>query len=260
MQEQVSIQRVLNQRLADIRARNPSFSIRNYAKKIGISPGSLSLILLGKRIVSKKLAQKIATNLLLDPQERAETLGKFPETKRVRNLKPESNYLQLNADQFHLVADWPNFAVLNLMKISTFKGDPQWIGDRLGLSPHRVDEILERLLRLGMIKKNAGGKYLRSAALYRTTDDISSVSLKRSHHQTLDLAKEALDREAVEDRDFTWLTLPFDMARMADAKTLIRKFQDDFMELVGEGAKPEEVFRLAIQFIPLTKLKKRGSK
>jgi hypothetical protein len=35
---------------------------------------------------------------------------------------------------------------------------------------------------------------------------------------------------------------------------MIRKFQDDFLEMVEEDAQSEEVYRLAIQLFPLTKL------
>ncbi len=89
-------------------------------------------------------------------------------------------------------------------------------------------------------------------------DDVSNIALKKSHHETLRLADAALDANAVNIRDYTWLTLAFDLKKMKLAKELIRKFQDEFLELVDENSNPQEVYRLAIQLFPLTKNIKSG--
>ena len=193
MNEQVSIQRILQSRFTDLKAKNPSYSVRAFSRKAGISAGSLSLILLGKRTVSKKLAEKLARNHSLDPHERSEILEKFPAKKTPSSATADSAYLQLTADQFHLVADWIYFAILNLTCTKGFKNDVPWMAGRLGLAESSVRDAIERLKRLEMLREDKQGRLTRTTSRFRTTDDIANVSLRKSHHQTLDLAKECLD-------------------------------------------------------------------
>src|SRR5690606_22763852 len=49
--------------------RNPTFSLRAYAKYLGIPPSSLSLIIKGKRPMPQKLIQKITCKLNLSASE-----------------------------------------------------------------------------------------------------------------------------------------------------------------------------------------------
>ena len=66
--------------------------------------------------------------------------------------------------------------------------------------------------------------------------------------------------EPVEHRDFSSLTFPLDPKKLDQAKTLIRRFEDDLFALLDEESTPTEVYRLAIQLFPLTKMIKRSSK
>ena len=262
MKEQIALQNALKYRLDTIKIRYPSYSVRAFAKKAGISPATLSLLLKGKRKISRKLALSLSDKLNFDPQERAEILGAFFPKKREHSGEVlNTAYLQLTLDQFQMISDWRAFAVLNLIQTVDFKNSAIWIARRLGITPKEVDETLTRLKRLEMVvEKN--GKLSRTTSRYRTMDDVTNSSLQRSHAQTLELAHAALENEPVERRDFTWLTFSFDPFKMKDTKTLIRKFQDDLIALNEDGARPTEVYRLAVQLFPLTKLnpKKEGDR
>ena len=69
MIEQVEVQEALNERLIELRGKNPGFSMRAFSKRLGISSSALSEILSGKRKISKKMAAKIATRMDLTPEE-----------------------------------------------------------------------------------------------------------------------------------------------------------------------------------------------
>ncbi len=252
MNPQIALQRAIQSRLDSIRIRYPNYSVRAMAKKAGVSPATLSLLLQGKRKVSPKLAQLLSERLSFDPQERSEVLATYL-TKKVDGSKKTPAYVQLSMDQYQLISDWRAFAVLNLLRVEDFKNDVDWIARRLGLQQSEVVETLDRLKRLGMLEESKG-QLVRTEARYRTTEDIKNASLKKSHEQTLELAARSLERDPVELRDFSWVTFPLDLAKLPLAKTAIRKFQDDLLALVDEDAKPKEVYRLAIQLFSLTKL------
>lgn len=256
MKEQLVLQKILRTKLNEQLAKNPAYSLRAFAKRVGLSPTTLSLILNGKRKVSEKLAAKISHQLALDPQERAELLGQFPKAKRLLQKEyVDPSYMQLTADQYQIIADWRAFAILSLIPTKGFQSDKKWIADRLGISVEATQQTVERLHRVGMLNIDAQGTLSRTAERFRTTDDIVNLSLRKSHYQNLDLARESLNKDPLDLRDFTWLTMPFDLKKMNQAKTLIRKFQDDLLELVSEDAEPTEVYRLSLQFFPFTKQK-----
>jgi uncharacterized protein (TIGR02147 family) len=252
MKEQIALQHALKSRLESLRIRFPAYSMRAFAKRAGISPATMSLIIQGKRPVSIKLAESLSERLQFDPQERSEVLAKTLEPK---DDDTREAYVQLTLDQYRIVSDWRSFAILNLIKTIDFQSNPRWIAERIGISEPDVNEIIERLTRLEMLKIE-NGKFVRTVSKYRTTEDIANASLKKSHAQNLELAHVALEENAVDERDFTWLTIPMDMDKMKLAKAMIRKFQDDLSEALETDAAPTEVYRMAVQLFPLSKLNK----
>lgn len=252
MNEQHALFNILRDRLNRYQSKNPSFSIRAFSKKLGVTPGTISLFLLGKRKLSKKLVTKIAERLMLDPHEQSTLLGQFPKARKKQDAD-HLKYLQLSADQFHLVSDWHHFGILNLISLKSTIHHPEWIADRLGISVSKAEEAIERLIRLKMMTVTASGKYKRGASRFRTTDDVTNLSLRKSHDQNLELARTSLEQDPVELRDFTWITMPIDTQKLSIAKKLIRKFQDDLLDVLEEDAEPNEVYRMAIQLFPLTK-------
>lgn len=261
MEEQLAIQTLLRNHLVLAQSKNPKYSLRSYSRKVGLHPGALSSILNGKRNVSKDLAEKITRKLLIDPQERSEILSLFPEKRKYRTLAEKEDdqspkYLEIEASEFKMIAEWEHYAVLSLIKTKNFKSDVTWIAERLGISAFRANEVLERLYNLGFIRKNRT-KIERVHANIRSSDDTVNMSVRKSHEENLELAKESLNRDAIHERDFTSITMPVDPNKMSKAKELIRKFQDDLADILNSGEQTE-VYRLAVQLFPLTRINKQN--
>lgn len=256
MREQEQLQKLLNSKFLSFRSSNPSYSLRAFAKKLAMSPGAVSELLKGQRRASLRVAEKVADKLLLDPQERATLFEQFPQRlKRRRSGQPEVQvlkYRQLTSDQFELIAEWQHYAILSLMETVDFHASISWISKRLGISRVASEQAFKRLLRLGLVAKNTEGKYSLTSVRCRTTDDITSVSLRRAHAQNLENAKISLERDVVEKRDFTFITMAIRPDRIPQAKEKIRKFQDEISTLLEE-APQTEVYQMCIQLFPLSK-------
>lgn len=263
MNGQAVLQKLLQTRLHEQQRKNPRFSIRAYSKKVGIHFAALSAILNGKRNVSRKLATRVADRLYLDPQERSELLGHFPEARKQinrNNLSPqEPKYLELSAQQFKIAAEWEHFAVMNLLQCSHYKSSLSWIARRLNLTESRTSQVVQRLIDLKLVTLDSKGHLTRSKANYRTPDDYADISLKKMHEQTLDLARESLYRDPIEHRDFTTVTAAINPKNIRTAKERIRKFEDDLCDLLEEGERTE-VYRLSVQLFPLTQISHSGEK
>lgn len=229
-----------------IKAVNERYSKRAYAKKLGISHGPLVEIMNGKRKVSVAMAKKLCERLPLSPRQIDLIIS-----KPITSIQKEVEF-ELKEDQFFLISDCRHFALLNLIKIKSQSHKPKALAERLDLSEDKVRAMLERLLRLEMIEIDKNGNYRRTKETLKTSDDVLSLSIKAAHKSMLGITVERLDDTALELRDFSSITMAINTKKIAAAKQLIRKFQDDLSSLL-EDEKADEVYSFNMQLIPMTK-------
>lgn len=258
MKEQIAVQTLLRTSFVELQSKNSRYSLRSFAAKLDVHVGALSAIMNGKRNVSRDLAERISRRLLIDPQKRMELLDLFPERRkytRVSDVQEGPRYLEIEATQFKMIAEWEHYAVLSLMNTSDFNDDSSWISERLGITEPRALEVLRRLFESGLIKRNENDKLVRTHTSIRSSDDTVNLSLRKSHDVTLDLARESLNRDGIHERDFGYITMAIDPKNISVAKEMIRKFQDEVCEVLESGNRTE-VYRFSTQLFPMTKINK----
>lgn len=202
---------ILEERFAERHARNPSYSLRAFARDLEISVSRLSEVLNRRNHLSGQSADQIALRLDFDDDERAyfrdlvecqtartETLR---EQAQIRLLKYrfEDEEAQLSMDQFKLIADWYHFAIMELFKTKNFVCEPGKVAEILALPLDIVDEALDRLVRLQFVAKV---KNQYSLIKTRTMTDCKtrSEALRRFHERVLAKAAEALGTQARSER------------------------------------------------------------
>jgi uncharacterized protein (TIGR02147 family) len=236
---------ILLEELARAQARNPGYSMRAFAKRVGISQPAISQILAGKRPVTRKTAEKILRGLDKDPQTIA-TLFQ-PELENTQKFK------SLDMDSYHLIADWHYYAILSLAETKDFLGTPKWIAARLGIGEALAKDSVERLLRLDLLERDPKTKKLRATGeQLEAMSAIANPALKKASRQNIELAQKALEETEFAERDFTAITLCFDPDKMAEAKQMIKNFRRNFCKVM-EAKPKKEVYKLSIQLFPLTK-------
>lgn len=256
-----SIENILKEKFLELRLRNPSFSLRAYAKKLDLSSGALSDILNGKRRVSRKVLKKLIERLGIDDEAKIQIMNQFERNQLDTHLgkAPPSQFLRISADQFRSIADWYHYAILSLMNTDDFQSDHLWIADRLGISNQVAEQAVERLMRLGMISVDESGSFRRSAPNFETSDDVANISIRQAHMQNLELAQKSLDQHDVAIRDFSFFTMAVSAERLPRAKAMIRRFQEELAAEFSNGSK-DEVYRLSTQLFPLTCMEKPEKK
>jgi len=226
-------------------ARNPSYSMRAFSKKIGISQSAISEILADKRPITKKAAIKILEGLSIDPIK-VSSLFESNDSGNVQKFK------SLDLDTFYMISEWHYFAILSLAETKDFESSPKWIASRLGISLKTAKEAIERLLRFDLLIEDPNGNLKSTGEQFEAVSELLRPALKKANRQNLELASLALDEIPVENRDFTAMTLCFDPARINDAKKLIKNFRRNFSRVMESGHK-KEVYKLCLQLFPLSK-------
>lgn len=248
----VILQNELTRRLA----KNPSYSLRAFAKSLGLSPSALSEIISGKRGISLKKGSDLLSRMELPEQEEREFIDSIKSTKKSKTSKKldslDSDYKQLTLDSLKVVCDWYHFAILNLAKIKGAKSDFKWIASKLSISQIEAKLALERLSRLELIETK-NGFLKRTEAQLKTTDGVPSKYIRKLQRDLLEKAIASLDQVEVERRDITSMVMAIDPKDMEKAKEDIKEFRRKFSNQFEAGLK-KEVYSLTISLIPLSEV------
>lgn len=261
---QEMIQRVLIREFGNAQARNPNFSQRAFAKRLGLSSGATSNLLNGKRKISKKMAEQLIERLALDPIEKESLLESFPPKtkeshskeektgakKLIKPVKRSKSEKKLSLDQFEIVANPLHFTLLSLLELKGLKPTLENLAQKLKKPIKEVQIALDRLERLDLIKR-VGNKLIVTGEELASPDEVVSSAIKKHHVLSMEEAKESLLRDPLEKRDFTSQTLAISPDKLDEAKALIRNFGEQLAELLDEGEK-EEVYKINVQFFPIT--------
>lgn len=249
----MALQKVIRERLSEYQLRNPAFSMRAFSMRLGTTPATLSRVLAGKRRLSKGLAARIVDKLNLSPEESQQIMALFPKKKMcAQNSNTADDFTILTMDHFHVISDWHYFAIRALLRTEGAQSSSEWIASRLGISITDARQSIERLERLEMIVRDPSNCLRPTEVQFHSPDGVADTFVRRNHAQHLDLARLSLDIDPVELRDFTNLTFAIDTNQLPKARSAIRRFRKEMMEILDSGQK-KEVYKLAIQMFPVSR-------
>ncbi len=240
--------------------KNKSFSLRAFANHLQVSPAYLSQIFSHKRNLSEETGLQMAKKLRWPAQKRKLfcSLIKYqraegPDAKaealsEVQDFS-ELDFIELQNDQFQLIAEWFHFAIVELTDTKGFQSDPRWIARRLGITPQQAEEAIDRLVRVGILDRKAE-KLTKPKAHYRI-GDVPSEAIRAFHNHNLKAAQTALARQNFQTRDFSGTTVAVDLERLPEIKELIRDFRKRLSNFCSQSPQPQAVYQLSVQFFRL---------
>jgi uncharacterized protein (TIGR02147 family) len=256
------LQRVLRERIA----RNPRYSLRAFAKSLGVSSAYMSYLLNGKRRLSFSRALEICVQLKLNEEETSSFLrgvavsSDEPGLRRLvegLSQNPSSpafdEFFVLEADRFALLSQWYHLPLLDLTTCEGFSSDPTWIAQRLGLDRDTVENSIARLMRLGLLKRT-GLKLEKTHEKLTVPTQSPQVAVQNFHLQMIDRARATVEKaeaRTFSKRSISSTTFAANMSRLEEARAKIEKFQQELSEFLATDP-CQEVYQLNVQFFPLT--------
>jgi len=249
-----SLRVLLQQEFINRHAVNANYSLRAFAKHLGIYHATLSALISGKRKITYKTAKILSSKLGLDPLQMREItdFGK----------KNSASYYILQQDAFNSIAEWHFDAILELTKIKNLKLTPKLISEAIGISALEASLAIETLIRLELIRRSGLHQY--SLTNDNTTNildpNFTSAAMKKYQKKILQKSLESIDQISKNEREHTSVTMAVRKEDLPKAKELMKRFRREMNEfLQRKNFNPNEVYQLQISFFPLTKLnKKRG--
>lgn len=234
----------LNQELRIRQARNPRYSLRSFARDLGVSVTALSDVLSAKRDFSKINAERVIARLGWSPLQSAAFLNTLNEGKAP--VSKES--LLLADDRFNFISEWYYLVILNLARLPDAKAAPAWISRQTGISIEEAREAVKRLQRLGYISIEKG-RLVRQVPEVATTTEIPSAAIRKYHRQNFHLAERAQETVPFERRQISSFTVATDPARLKRAKKMLTEFMDKLADAL-ESENPTEVYTVSTQMFP----------
>ncbi len=233
--------------------KNPAYSLRAFAKSLGIDQSFLSKVLKGQRPITAKLVAQIGPKLGMKPQQVKQLF--------TAGTAAMPSFLSLSDDEFDHLSEWHHFAILELSKTEGFDPSPKKIAQRLGVHVEEVRAALARLDRLGFIKMN-GSKFQVLTPNTTWTNTSSSTEARRQFQKKL-LTKglDAIEDVPFELRENGSLTVAINKKRLPEFKEKLRLMRKELADFFQEDGEPglDEVYQLTVALFPLTKIKTNNS-
>lgn len=227
--------KILSQEFTSRSLRNHQYSLRAFARDLGVSPASLSNILCGKQSISRSLAESMSSHLLIPDSSKEIFIlsADYCSTRSALSRKSIKQRLcillrdetsRLDLDAFTVIQDPMHFAVLECLKIPTLNDDLNKIANFLGIDLDQAHAIAQRLQSVKLVYLD-NGKLIPTVESTYTFPKASNFAIQNYHAAILARATDSL-RNSIETRTFCSLLT----ACSREERKNIEKKLNDFMK------------------------------
>jgi uncharacterized protein (TIGR02147 family) len=247
------------------RKKNPQYSCRSAASRMGISSGSLTRILNGTRHAGPELLPKLITFLGLKKREAEYFLlivgfeSIKDENKRraryqkILKMRAERNK-PVPPEHYRFFEQWYHVALFELLRTGKYKGDNAAFGAMLipPVSESKTRKALDLLKRLGYIRQSDNGEIQPTQPFLTTGDSWESVAIHAFQVAMSNLGAQALDTIPKEERDFSTLTMALSKEAFEKVRDVVKKARMEISTIERDCSAPDRVYQINFQSFPLS--------
>lgn len=243
----------LEQEFARRAEKNPKYSLRAFARHLGVDSAFLSKILRGKRQITYSTITRFSQKLHLSHEETQSFLeSPVHKSSRASNVWKKNNFVGVDPDKFKVISDWYHYAILELLNVDNFVPDTQWIATNLGITFAEAHAAIERLKRLELILVLPTGEWRCGSSLTTTNTEFSMEAFRKMQKQILTQALGALDSVPFSEREQSSMTLATDVSHIEEAKERIKKFRRELTYFLESSPKKTAVYQVSLSLFPVS--------
>ncbi len=244
------------------------FTFREFSKLAGYSsPVFLKLVIEGKANLSEVGTERVANatglasadaeyfRILVAMNQSKDAEQKKRLFKELRSIAKANKVKIVGEDQYDYYESWIS-PVLREALPHMAKSKASEVADTLAFksSAAEIRKSIQVLLNAGLLSQNADGSFAQTDRKISTGNlEMPSLAVRDMHRQMGELAVRALDMIPVEDRDISGLTLGVPESVLPRLRAEIADFRRRIANIVTESPETDRVYRLNVQFFPLTK-------
>jgi uncharacterized protein (TIGR02147 family) len=246
-------------------SKNDRYSLRAFARHLGLSPAAVTRIFKGEKSLSVKRAVTIAQKLHLD---RVETeyfclLVQLAQTEdpelqstlyeRLNALRPEAPIHDLSVDLFRTIADWYHLAILELTGVDGFEFTVSNVARYLGIGVMDAEVAIDRLKRLELIELETGtNRVVKTKNRLLVSSAIPNGAMRKHYRQMLEKAMESIETQGPDEKVIATETFAFDRESIEEAKKLTDRYLDQLVKLSEGSRNKKDLYQACIQVFRLS--------
>lgn len=247
-----------------------SRSQRGLARRLGLAPSLVSMVLAGKRALQVSETARWAEAMRLDDQEtqlfealvqqehaptdelRRQARSRVAAIRLVDLAQP-----RLTSEQLRQIMMPPCPIIVELARCPGFRFDPAWVASKLHepVPVQEVAELLEMLATIGVLYQRPEGGWAVDdrpiATEVRHVDATLSPIVREIHEEHLQLARSALDTPE-DQRHFGLLVAAVPASRLPELYLRLSQAMISMGELYGEDTS-DVVVQIGFQVVPRTR-------
>ena len=252
---------------ADRKAKS-AFSWQEFAKTAGFSsPVYLKYVSEGRFNLSEEAATRTARAMHLADFECEffVEMVKFDHAKndtekraafsKMISIADANKAKILEGESFRFFEDWKN-PVLRELAPAMPGAKPLAMAHacRPEVSAAEVSDALSFLVKADLLKKDKDGNYAQTDKVVTTGPmEFTPLAVRGLHRQMGEFALDAIENVPQDERHFSGLTLGITREAYEKIVQRIAEFRKDIIAIATSEAATEEVYRLNVQFFPMTK-------
>ena len=246
--------------------KKSGFTWREFSKDAGFaSPSYLKLVCEGKSSLSRVGLPRVACAMKLSGYERTyfEKMVEFgnatnDEKKKaafaeLNRIAKEQKARVIDADTFAYYESAVNSIVRELAPLMP-GALPGEMAKKIkhAFTAQQVRDSLALLTKAGFLKETGESTYHQTDKAITGSTEAIPLALRSMNREMSDLAKEAIDSVDVGERNISGVTMGLDAQTFARISEEINSCRKRIIALANECKKIEQVYRLNLQFFPLT--------
>jgi uncharacterized protein (TIGR02147 family) len=246
--------------------KTPKFSHRKLAASLSLaSPSFMAEVIKGKKNLSKKIILKLQDILQFTEREFRyfEILVQFNQSKSMEEKNHYFTQLSkfrgsraktINENQYKFYTKWYYSAVWTYFGYNTNERDPAKIASEIfpPISPKQVNESINLLLHLKLIKKMANG-YAATENHIVTENPFRGMVASQYNRLFMEMAKNALDTVPGRSRQYHVLMFSISQKGFQSIKERIRSFQEELRDIIERDQAEDRIYTLCMQLFPNSK-------
>ena len=252
---------------ADRKAKT-AFSWQEFAKMAGFSsPVYLKYVSEGRFNLSEDAAARTAQAMCLADYEREffVEMVKFDHAKndsekraafsKMVSIAESRKAKIVDGESFRFFEDWKN-PVLRELAPAMPGAKPLAMAHacRPEVSAAEISESLSFLVKANLLQKDKDGNYAQTDKVVTTGPmEFTPLAVRGLHRQMGEFALDAIEGVPQDERHFSGLTLGITREAYEKIVQRIAEFRKDIIEIATSETATEEVYRLNVQFFPMTK-------
>lgn len=208
--------------------RNPSYSLRAYARDLGIDVSLLSKVMRGIR----------------KPTQHIEDILSGRPTSSLKSIK----YIR-SIDAGELIQTWEAQAVLELVRLPSFQLNSTWISQKLGLVVPYTEELIKKLVDQNLLvyRNNRWTDGGRDVIVSGPLTDAG----KQARIKAFDCARDALDKFQSTEKTTYYSIFVGRKANVVKSKKELNRVLTKIARELARGGAPDTLFQATYTLHPV---------